>query len=295
MNDLSLLKHIKSATIAIALIRKNTREEHEALQIVGSGFLVSEDGYFITAHHVVDSCERLRSAYQAADQTLRVAVLRVDSTSDSVVLSMSDVVGGISLLDTSSENYVGPNNLDVFIGRINTKSKCPYLEIKADSDKVEILDEVIMSGYPGGHKTLDMYGELYSPRFNPIIQIGRISGFIPTDDHPNPVGVQTDIIGTAGSSGSPIIDLRDGKVVAIAQRVITSQVDIAFKEESIETVAIIGLMYGLHGRVFHDLPRKAKEYYTTGKPITVSFPHPIVTSKKTMIERHSDEELSNNK
>jgi S1-C subfamily serine protease len=61
-------------------------------------------------------------------------------------------------------------------------------------------------------------------RLTPLMQFGHISGFLPTDEAWYPYALQTDIIGTGGSSGSPIVDPYDGKVVGISQNVIISSI-----------------------------------------------------------------------
>jgi S1-C subfamily serine protease len=40
-----------------------------------------------------------------------------------------------------------------------------------------------------------------------------------------PYGIQTDIVGTDGSSGSPVVTLR-GEAIGIAQQVFTSDIDL---------------------------------------------------------------------
>ena len=69
-----------------------------------------------------------------------------------------------------------------------------------------------MSGYPSGEQSLTVDKE-YGIRFSPIIQFGHITGFMPIDYIRVPWGIQTDIIGAGGSSGSALTDSSDGKVI----------------------------------------------------------------------------------
>ena len=73
-----------------------------------------------------------------------------------------------------------------------------------------------MSGYPDGEYTFSIEpGQGLGSRFNPLIQHGRISGLMPIDEESLPDGFFTDIIGTSGSSGSPITDT-EGKIIGVA-------------------------------------------------------------------------------
>ena len=55
-------------------------------------------------------------------------------------------------------------------------------------------------------------------RLSPVWQSGLISGSMPLNGSPKPYALQTDIIATAGCSGSPIVDSTNGEVVALAQK-----------------------------------------------------------------------------
>lgn len=83
------------------------------------------------------------------------------------------------------------------------------------------------------------------------------------DDVQKPWGVQTDIVGTGGSSGSAIIDLIDNSVVGIAQNVFTAGIkgyaqgirttNETSKEVEIIGKAIMGLVYGTSFHLFYDI------------------------------------------
>ena len=100
--------------------------------------------------------------------------------------------------------------------------KTPYQDLKAlpikEPQPLKLLDEIAICGYPAGQHSLDPSGEFSGQRFSPIFQTGRIGGFLAFDEAPLPYGIQTDIIGVGGSSGSPLIDPNDGSVVGMAQK-----------------------------------------------------------------------------
>lgn len=49
---------------------------------------------------------------------------------------------------------------------------------------------------------------------------------MPIDESQNPYGIQTDIIGTVGSSGSAIINADTGVVLGIAQKILPAEISI---------------------------------------------------------------------
>lgn len=93
-------------------------------------------------------------------------------------------------------------------------------------------------------------------RFSPIIQVGRIAGFMPTDTAAIPYGLQTDIIGTGGSSGSPIVDTS----VGIAQQVIQAGVVVNSSPKKTFVEVNMGLVYGLSNHVLHGIYEKAQDF-----------------------------------
>jgi hypothetical protein len=113
--------------------------------------------------------------------------------------------------------------------------------------------------------------KISSTRFSPVLQFGRISGLMPLDVSPDPYGIQTDIIGTGGSSGSPIVDKLDGKVIGIAQRVLPSNTITIIDQKEIYGTAKIGLVYGITNHVIYDLPKKTKDFFEKGIKIDINF------------------------
>jgi hypothetical protein len=79
-------------------------------------------------------------------------------------------------------------------------------------------------------------------RLSPVIQFGTIVSLFPVDSSPVPNGFQTDIIGTSGSNGSPIVDSK-GNVVGIALQVFGA--DVMEGNDSTHYTAKVGLVYSL--------------------------------------------------
>lgn len=120
-----------------------------------------------------------------------------------------------------------------------------------------------MCGYPAGNQSLDTFRNYRGLRLSPIIQFGRLTGLMSTDDVNMPWGIQTDIVGTGGSSGSAIVDSTDSTVIGIVQNVFTAEVgdytkssyscDAHPNKVPISGHAKIGLVYGASFHQFHDV------------------------------------------
>jgi hypothetical protein len=102
---------------------------------------------------------------------------------------------------------------------------------------------------------------------------------MPTDFTANPYAMQTDIVGTGGSSGSPIINLKNGKVIGIAQQVLESGVEINMihrkngKTEKLQAFGSsnLGLVYGISTRLFPTLPEDIQKCLYNRRPIQIHF------------------------
>jgi hypothetical protein len=100
---------------------------------------------------------------------------------------------------------------------------------------------------------------------------------MPTDISEGPYGIQTDIVGTGGSSGSPIVYPGDGEVVGIAQQVFTSDIEFDVEDQYpnepnklVKTrhgKANIGLVYGIPIQMFPQLPVDVKKAVEEDVPL----------------------------
>src|SRR5215210_9325989 len=101
-------------------------------------------------------------------------------------------------------------------------------------------------------------------RMSPVIQSGRIVSLFPADNSPVPNGFQTDIVGTGGSSGSPIVD-SNGDVVGIALQVLGADVmDIENENDnSTPYIAKVGLVLGLTTNVLSVVSNFAADCFET--------------------------------
>ena len=103
---------------------------------------------------------------------------------------------------------------------------------------------------------------------------------MPIDYFRFPWGIQTDIIGAGGSSGSAIVDPCDGKIIGIAQRVLQAAIwgiytgfssdpdgTIKKKHGYVSGNANIGLVYGVAAYSFSKIPETVKRSRDAGTPL----------------------------
>jgi hypothetical protein len=261
------LRKVKDATVAIGLIDK--KADRRPVFIAGSGFFVSSRGYVVTAKHVLDGCDEAIAASDKQVTELEVAVLSVAALGSSAEVRVMREVNTYAVRVINSASYVGPFDPDIGViipgEGVDDIGGTPFLNIKQPPAILDLYQNAVMCGYPSGDQSLDMFRRHIGLRLSPIIQFGRITGFMPTDDVRVPWGIQTDIIGTGGSSGSAIVDPTDGTVVGIAQNVFVGEVQGHTKplntsdespvseNASITGWAKVGLVYGVSFHQFHHI------------------------------------------
>lgn len=221
MVDETLIPQIKEAVVGIGLRRVG---EKLPLQVHGTGFIVDSQGFIVTAEHVVRHAEQVRDELNnKGDNVELVAILLShDSEIPKLTISPIKVRKGLIVKIDDLKDYI-PQDHDIMICRIYGKWSLPKINLKKPT-KLKIYDEIFLCGYPRGDGTLNPRDVKHGMRLSPMIQTGRISSLMPSDNTIRPIGIQTDIVGTGGSSGSPIINANDGEVIGIAQNVFPSTV-----------------------------------------------------------------------
>jgi len=276
MISLELVKKIKLATVAVGLrIPKNP----EPVYVSGSGVFIHSNGYLMTASHVVSDCIKKQADLKKERTNTLITTMRYIPDKNGLLYNYNDIHGGhgIQTNPIDGTRY----NWDVFIAKTLAKKPQPFLEIKKPS-KFKIMDEIAMCGYPGGSATLNVTSNPTQFTISPVIQLGHISGLMPTDEALVTQGIQTDIIGTGGSSGSPILDTRDGKIIAIALQVVATYYNVKFGEKRVKGTTNTGLVSGVTNFVIQclnditkawemgkDSPKKLTMQYATLKSHTI--------------------------
>ena len=186
---------VQVARAALPAVVSITTQEHpdssgEPQKGIGSGFLISADGYVLTAAHVVDDAE-------------------------SFTVTLLDPRGWP---EEVSARLVGSDSLtDCALLKLKTDRKLPFLSLGSAQD-VDVADWVVVIGSPYGLERSVSVGVVSAKGRTDIIPGARTSfvDFIQTDAAINP-----------GNSGGPMLGL-DGKVVGIANAVNTTGQGIGF-------------------------------------------------------------------
>lgn len=266
--DRSTIKKIKDATVAIGLVKKG---EAIPLEIHGSGVIIHPSGYTLTAAHVAESCTSSGRSYKRDGTDVEFAIFRAISSKDKINFETNpqDKFSILTLIKIP-KHLASPSDLDIACGKPKSiRQKLPYLPVKIPQS-FDVGDEIAICGYPRGEHSLSLKaGKFTGIRFSPSFQSGKISGMMPMDDDILPYGIQTDIIGTAGSSGSPITDV-EGNVIGIAQKVIPSV--IMDGDNPTPLSAKVGLVHGVTSTTFSSFVDTIDDYFQSGNNNPVIVP-----------------------
>jgi hypothetical protein len=286
---------VKSTSVAIGLVKKGGITPK---LITGSGFFVNSKGYVMTADHVISECNRAIEYIRKEEKIeTEIAVFHAHRLEQNLFFNViHSVIEWKTAIKEVAKGYPGPRDLDIGVIIPRDVSDLPFLEMKnfERMQHVSLYHEICMCGYPSGEHSLDI-AKAYGLRFSPVTQFGHITSFMPIDDIRAPWGLQTDIVGTGGSSGSAIVDLLDGKVVGIAQRVLpcgiggiykeiipTEDGEIRKKDRVISGQAKIGLVYGITSHYLFGLAEDIRKCREAGIPIDI---HQFKTSSMHFMER----------
>jgi serine protease Do len=191
--DRSVLAQVARAAIP-AVVSITTRERSaspgEPQKGIGSGFVISPDGYVLTAAHVIDDAE-----------SFTVSLLDARGWPEEVPATL---VGSDPETDTA-------------LLKVWTERRLPSLAL-GSADDVEVGDWVVIIGTP--------YGLDHSVSVGILSAKGR-TDIIPGSRTNDVEYLQTDAAINPGNSGGPMLSL-DGKVVGIANAVNTTGQGIGF-------------------------------------------------------------------
>jgi serine protease Do len=153
----------------------------------GSGFIISADGYILTANHLVGEYEKLR----VTSKVQKVMVKLADDREFEAKIIGTDPDSDVAVIKIDADNL-------------------PFLEL-ADSDALEVGEWVLAIGNPFGLSHTVTAG-IVSAKGRSGLQLLDITGL---EDY-----IQTDAAINPGNSGGPLINL-DGKVVGINTAIVT--------------------------------------------------------------------------
>jgi hypothetical protein len=283
--DTDKLKDVKASTIAIGLGEENKFPSY----VLGTGFFVSSDALIMSAAHVFEDCTTAQQYLENRNGKKLGVVAGIAYTSSLKFSSYSLRIGKITKnkLKDYDLGYVGPQDFDIAVAQLEGEGSRPLAFLDPHPTKANLYEEVAMCGYPQGDMTFSF---LSNPnpagfRVSPILQFGHVSGFMPYDDADIPYGIQTDIVGTGGSSGSPIVNM-NGDLLGIAQRVLSAEVIKSASQPQInqeEEVAKIGITYGLFNRYFPEMLSTVREFFEKGVAPKMNFSYTGLPDMKTKV------------
>ncbi|MEO0137345.1 MAG: DegQ family serine endoprotease [candidate division WOR-3 bacterium] len=155
---------------------KNFPPPESKTRTLGSGFIISEDGYVVTNHHVIKNASNI--------------VIRLTNKKEYKG-------NAVKIIGSDSRT-------DVALLKIETKEKLPYLKL-GDSDKIKVGDWVMAVGNPFNLEGTVTVGVISAKGRHdiPLSEGPDLQNFLQTDAAINP-----------GNSGGPLINLQ-GEVIGI--------------------------------------------------------------------------------
>lgn len=276
MLDQVLVRRIKWSTVGIGIHNYTDND----IMMVGSGFYYDTRGYLMSAAHVLKSAEKLDLQLKSKNKKSKIIATNLNVQDGNKLAIEEDEIEKILLPNIKKviEHPTTPVIFDVGIAKIiPSREKYPFLKIRQVQDltepRLDIGESVVLCGYPGGEESLSIkIDALRGYRYSPVMQFGHISALLPTDDS-IPYGIQTDILTTGGSSGSPIVSIDTGEVIGLAQKIISTYAAVEVPEkaqrrvrmpEILEGFAHVGIVYGDSYHMIADIPNMTNDNFEMG-------------------------------
>jgi len=256
MNQITI-RRIKFSTVGIGVHNYTKNEIH----LIGSGFYYDTRGYLMSAGHVLKYAQEITKILKERKQKVKIISINLNILDLNKIAVEEDEIELI-LYPVNPKHQVNPTRplmFDIGIGKIKpSREKYPFLKIRKPqkNEKQEpgqMGESVVICGYPAGEESLSFKIDLeHGFRFSPIMQFGKLGAFLPFDDGLH-YGIQTDILSTGGSSGSPIVSLENGEVLGIAQKIIPAFASVEVPDKAQKRVrmppmltgyAKVGIVYG---------------------------------------------------
>ena len=183
--------------------------------IFGTGFLASRNGIVITNRHVVNAFDQVprhpRTGEFAVAAVLGFPGEVIDGQRAwqglTIDINSSNVLGEFA----STDRWFGRETPDIGFVQLRVR-EINCLELASDDFYVKVGMPIATLGYPMGSIPLSVLGRLN--QLTPFIRQGIVSSVFPFPGA-RPHGFTIDIMQQGGSSGSPILDPQNGKVVGM--------------------------------------------------------------------------------
>jgi S1-C subfamily serine protease len=210
MNNLSnVYQQIKPAIVAI--ISRVSRNPYFP-EIIGTGFIVREDGIVLTNKHIVDLFKTLprRKGTPKHEWPALIKLFHFIPEKGMTLIDVN-IEGVVSPTDfIKPPVYYGPDLPDVAAIHINTKG-LPTINLQPTL-AVSEGEDIAVAGFPMGTRTLQAPGWIH--QISPTLQTGIVSAVLPfpCDD---PHALLLDLMTQGGSSGSPVFKPETGEVLGM--------------------------------------------------------------------------------
>lgn len=267
----NFLRVVKNATFAIGLRDADNPKNRLPISIFGTGFLIDNDGYLLTAKHVIDSTYSEWSKNEKEGKNVYPSIFSYvqheDTTFSFVANSIIDAKG----IRVREEEH----DLDIAICRL--KNPEPYDKLIVDKKVYSnVLDDIWICGYPLGKVSLDFNFKMSQTKTSPLLLPGKISSFTPGDNSPVKIDLITNIIGVSGLSGSPIIDVKRETVIGISQYVLSSPVFLYTDQGKPSGFASSGYLCGKTCDMMTSIPSNIEDMKTDKEPTSVEINFPKI-------------------
>lgn len=209
-------REIKKSIVAFvprySLFRGNAPPKVEFPPIIGTGFIVHEDGLIATNAHIARCFNKMFKPKEAPQEEWPVMVLLLRLTDEGMMEIFLDVLGIFAPTEFEhGKIYYGPKEgPDLAFIQVSARGLTPVPLY--GSTPIEEGTEVGTAGFPMGTEMLTAPGWLH--QITPTVQRGVIAAVHPFFSS-TPHSYSINIMVQGGASGSPVFACDTGKVVGM--------------------------------------------------------------------------------